>query len=285
MSTTPSPSLYERLGGPPAVKAAVDEFYKRLLADDQLAPFFEETNVAKLKMHQLKFFQIAFTEIPESLNVPEMLIQKHRRLFEEKGLNGTHFDLVAGHFIATLDSLGIQQELIDEAVGIVAPLRGAFEEGSERFASSEEKKDDAEPVAGAETKTATLADRLGGTPAVKAAVEGLYMRILDDDDLSPFFENTNMTKLKLHQIDFMKVAFSNIPADLDVPQMMLEKHSKLFAMGLNETHFDKVAGHLIDTFKSLDVPQELIDEVVGVLGPLRPVFEEGALKAKEQAQE
>ena len=34
------PSLYERLGGPRAIFAAVEEFYVRVLDDPQLAPFF-----------------------------------------------------------------------------------------------------------------------------------------------------------------------------------------------------------------------------------------------------
>lgn len=141
-------SLYDRLGGPPAVKVAVDEFYRRLLQDEELAPFFAETNVAKLKMHQLDFFKIAFTGISEDLiNVPEMMIEKHRRLFQEKGLNATHFDMVAGHFVATLQYLNISQELIDEAVAIVVPLRAAFAEGSERYAcTAEEKKEEPEPA-------------------------------------------------------------------------------------------------------------------------------------------
>lgn len=131
------------------------------------------------------------------------------------------------------------------------------------------------------SKTETLADRLGGTPAVKAAVEGLYTRLLADKDLAHFFENINMTKLKLHQIEFMKVAFTQIPDDSDVTGMMLKAHTKLFNDGLNETHFDKVAVHLVDTLESLHVRQELIDGVVGVVGPLRGVFEQGALQAKE----
>lgn len=287
MST--SPSLYDRLGGPPAVKAAVEEFYKRLLDDESLAFFFDETKLVKLKMHQLEFFKLAFTGIPEGLNVPKLLIEKHRRLFQEKGLNAGHFDKVAGHFVATLEHLEISPELIDEAVAIVLPLRAAFEEGAERYPCTvEEKKDDSEPVVNLrKSKTPTLADKLGGVPAVKLAVEGLYTRILADEDLAPFFENVSMTKLKLHQVEFFKVAFSQIPDDLDVAGMMIEKHSKLFQDGLNETHFDKVAGHLVDTLESIDVSQELIDEVVGVVGPLRGAFEQGALKAREaqEAQE
>ena len=32
---------------------------------------------------------------------------------------------------------------------------------------------------------------------------------------------------------------------VNVPKMMKEKHAKLFAIGLNETHFDLVVGHLV----------------------------------------
>ena len=35
-------SLYEAIGGRPAVVAAVDVFYRRLLADPELAPFFPD---------------------------------------------------------------------------------------------------------------------------------------------------------------------------------------------------------------------------------------------------
>jgi hypothetical protein len=47
----------------------------------------------------------------------------------------------------------------------------------------------------------------------------------------------------------------------------------LISKGLDETDFDAVAGHLVATLVSLEVPQELIDEAVGVVGPLRGIFE------------
>jgi hypothetical protein len=79
----------------------------------------------------------------------------------------------------------------------------------------------------------------------------------------------------------MKLAFSQIPEDLDVPAYMLETHSRLFVtMGLNETHFDRVAVHFVGALTHLNVNQALIDEAVAVIGPLRSVFEAGA---REQA--
>jgi len=283
------PSLFERLGGTAAVRAAVEEFYQRVLDDEQLSPFFEDSTIPHLKMHQLEFFKLAFgcpsknNDAP--VDVAEFLREKHRRLFVEQGLNETHFDLVAGHFVATLQHLSINEELIDEAVGVIGPLRTVFEVGVSESAH-EEKKDDGPSLLHAATddsKPQTLMQKLGGNASVKAAVEGLYSRLLADEDLSPFFEDVSMTALKIHQIEFMKVAFSQIPDDFDVAEFMKTKHARLFTdKGLNESHFDKLAGHFVATLEDLSVPQNLIDEAVAVVGPLRPVFEQGAKDAQEQ---
>ena len=72
---------------------------------------------------------IAFTEAPEGMDIAELIAVKHAHLFE-KGLNEEHFDAVAGHFVATLQELGVQPDMIDEAVSVIAPLRPMFVEGA-----------------------------------------------------------------------------------------------------------------------------------------------------------
>jgi hemoglobin len=38
-------SIYDNIGGAPAIRAAVDDFYTRVLADARLAPFFTGTDL------------------------------------------------------------------------------------------------------------------------------------------------------------------------------------------------------------------------------------------------
>jgi hemoglobin len=45
-------SIYDTIGGASAVRAAVDDFYARVLADARLAPFFAETELERLRAHQ-----------------------------------------------------------------------------------------------------------------------------------------------------------------------------------------------------------------------------------------
>jgi len=48
-------TLYERLGGHDGIRAVVDDFYDRLLADDDIGPFFEGSNLETLRRTQTDF--------------------------------------------------------------------------------------------------------------------------------------------------------------------------------------------------------------------------------------
>ena len=52
-------SIYDSIGGAAAVRAAVDDFYARVLADRRLAPFFARTDLERLKAHQRAFIAAA----------------------------------------------------------------------------------------------------------------------------------------------------------------------------------------------------------------------------------
>lgn len=51
--TNPSNTLYDKLGGPEALEAAVDLFYDKVLADERLKGFFEGTNMMRLVIKQV----------------------------------------------------------------------------------------------------------------------------------------------------------------------------------------------------------------------------------------
>ena len=48
-------TLYERLGGHDGIRAVVDDFYDRLLADDDIGPFFAGADMEKLRRTQTDF--------------------------------------------------------------------------------------------------------------------------------------------------------------------------------------------------------------------------------------
>ena len=111
-----SPSLYERLGGKPAIAAAVDEFYVRVLADPELQPFFAKANIKWLKTRQAQF-------LTQALGGPAIYQgQDMRSAHAHLPIEARHFERVAGHLVGTLQTLEVPQPLIDEVIASVAPL-------------------------------------------------------------------------------------------------------------------------------------------------------------------
>jgi len=115
-------SLFERIGGEAAVMAAVDLFYKKVLDDPLLAPFFRELDLAAQVRKQVSFMGWAFGSghVYRGRDLREALA----RLVRERGLGDVHFDAVAGHLDATLRELGVPDDLVTEALTIVASVRG-----------------------------------------------------------------------------------------------------------------------------------------------------------------
>lgn len=113
-------SLYERLGGEAAVNAAVDIFYKKVLADPLLAPFFDATDIPAQIKKQKQFLTFAFGG--PSIYSGRGMRNAHRSSVE-RGMNGQHFDAVIGHLGATLTELNVPADLIAEAAAIAESTR------------------------------------------------------------------------------------------------------------------------------------------------------------------
>ena len=109
--------LYDRLGGEPAVDAAVDLFYRKVLADDRISHFFDDTDMDGQRGKQKAFLTMAFGG-PNDYTGKD-LRTAHAPLVE-KGLNEGHFTAVAGHLQETLEELGVGEDTISEVMGIAA---------------------------------------------------------------------------------------------------------------------------------------------------------------------
>ena len=110
-------TIYDSIGGAGAVRAAVDDFYARVLADPQLAPFFTGTDLGRLKAHQRSFIAAALGG-PEIFSGRDMA-SAHAGL----AVTDAGFDAVVAHLVDTLTGLGVDQQTIARIGGALAPLR------------------------------------------------------------------------------------------------------------------------------------------------------------------
>lgn len=116
-------------------------------------------------------------------------------------------------------------------------------------------------------ETATLYERIGGKAALDAAVDLFYQRILADGRISHFFDGVDMNLQRGKQKAFLAYAFGG--ATRYTGRDLRTSHAHLVEMGLNDSHFDAVAENLVGTLEQLGVTQDLINEVVEIVGPTR----------------
>ncbi len=99
--------LLERLGGPTAVAGFVQELYDRVLADPELAPFFEKTSMGRLRKMQHEFL-VAALDGPVSYSGAE-LTAVHRG----RGITDRHFAKFCGHFADVLEAKDVSSLDVD----------------------------------------------------------------------------------------------------------------------------------------------------------------------------
>ncbi|RAK56295.1 group 1 truncated hemoglobin [Phenylobacterium soli] len=111
-------SLFERLGGAAAVEAAVELFYRKVLADERINSFFQGVDMKRQARSQRAFLTMLMGG-PNSYTGAN-LRSGHQRL---KGLNDGHFDAVVEHLAATLKELGAADADIAEAGALAESAR------------------------------------------------------------------------------------------------------------------------------------------------------------------
>ena len=249
----PEKTLYERIGGEAAVDAAVDLFYRKVLADDRISQFFEGVDMGKQAAKQKAFLTMVFGG-PAHYTGEDM--RKGHAHLVEKGLNNSHFDAVMENLGATLTELGVPGDLIGEAAAIAESVRADVLAGF----TDEEKA----AMSGGDK---SLFDRIGGEAAVDAAVDIFYRKVLADDRINSFFEGIDMDKQAAKQKAFLTFAFGG-PANY-TGRDMRAGHAHLVEKGLNDSHFDAVMEHLGATLKELNVPDNLIEEAAAIAESVR----------------
>ena len=110
-------SIYHRLGGKKANNAAVNNFYKRVLADKKVNHFFDDVNMKRQHNKQKAFLSAALGG-PEPWTGKDMR-KAHKRL----DLTEADFNAIAGHLQATLEELKVDKKLIGEVMTVAASTK------------------------------------------------------------------------------------------------------------------------------------------------------------------
>ena len=119
-------TLYERLGGHEGIRAVVDDLYDRLVADEEIGPFFEGSDMELLRRTQTDFLCEAAGG-PETYDAAPI-----REAHLHVPFTPEHIQRAVELLEESLDAFDVPEEDAEKVVGAVA----AYE--SELLASSED---------------------------------------------------------------------------------------------------------------------------------------------------
>src|SRR5579862_308735 len=113
--------LFSLIGGTQTVSAAVEAFYRRILADESISHFFAHSDLAHLRAHQ-NLFVSALLGGPEPYAGRDLgAIHAHL----QPRLNDTHFDSFLKHFRAALKEVGVKDDKADRIIRLLEGKRSS----------------------------------------------------------------------------------------------------------------------------------------------------------------
>lgn len=105
----------------------------------------------------------------------------------------------------------------------------------------------------------SLYEQIGGADAVNAAVDIFYRKVLTDPVIMHFFDTVDMDRQIGKQKAFLTMAFGGPNNYTGKDMREAHKHLKL-----KDEHFTAVAKNLQTTLEELNVPADLIGQVMAI---------------------
>ncbi|HKM91463.1 MAG TPA: group 1 truncated hemoglobin [Candidatus Acidoferrales bacterium] len=115
--------LYDLIGGKKTVWAATEAFYRRVLADETLRPFFKSADMAQLHARQSMFVSMLLGGQVVYTGKDMAAAHAHVR---ERGLNNGHFDRFLQHFRKALEEVGVPADKVEKVTNLLESRRSAI---------------------------------------------------------------------------------------------------------------------------------------------------------------
>ena len=116
----------------------------------------------------------------------------------------------------------------------------------------------------------SLYEKYGGFSTVSKIVMTLYDKLLDDDDVGPFFDDVDMPKLIDHQTKFVSSLMGGPASFTDTHIENAHKH-----LTIHNVHFDRLKELITETLNEFGVDGEDIDTVLAAFEQRRSLLIEG----------
>lgn len=117
-STAPQKSLYERLGGKPAIQAVVDDFIGNVAADNRINGFFASTNIPRLNT-------MLVNQICEATGGPcKYEGRSMKAAHAGMGVSDRHFNALVEDLVKSLNKFNVPEREKNELLTALSAMRG-----------------------------------------------------------------------------------------------------------------------------------------------------------------
>ncbi|MEM0949337.1 MAG: group 1 truncated hemoglobin [Pseudomonadota bacterium] len=103
----------------------------------------------------------------------------------------------------------------------------------------------------------TLYEKYGGFSTVSRIVMSLYDRLLDDDDVGPFFDDVDMPRLIDHQTKFVSYLMGGPASFSDSQIAAAHRHLTIY-----DAHFDRLKELVTETLNDFGVEASDVEVVL-----------------------
>ncbi|KAF4653512.1 hypothetical protein FOL47_010479 [Perkinsus chesapeaki] len=258
--------LFRKLGESEGILALIDKLFGILFTDPRVKDFFadkEETKVKAIKKG-------ITTVLVETWGGPKAYQGREiANIHREVGLNDYHFDAFLADLQKALMGGGADEQLIDEVIVTVEPLRQGVLSRKENDATQLAHKDGA------------LVERLGGDLNLESMVENLYEKCQEDTRIKYFFDKgkskVRQVRMKMYQL--LSGLFGG-PVQYDIENLK-PAH---YAMNIKDYHFDTVLELAQEVMSSMDLNADAIDDALQIMNMVRSGITTGSSVRTEMAR-
>ena len=120
--------LYETIGGNRVIWAATESFYRRVLEDPNLRPFFESVDMRHLQNRQSMFVSMLLGG--EVVYTGKNIGTAHSAA-RLQGLTSAHFDAFLSHFRDALNEVGVSADTCEKVMKLLEGRRDMVLNGSD----------------------------------------------------------------------------------------------------------------------------------------------------------
>lgn len=117
-SAPPQKSLYERLGGKPAIQAVVDDFIGNVAADNRINSFFANTNIPRLNT-------MLVNQICQATGGPcKYEGRSMKTAHAGMGVSDMHFNALVDDLVKSLNKFNVPEKEKNELLTALASMKG-----------------------------------------------------------------------------------------------------------------------------------------------------------------